>query len=76
MEKIYITDRQAFIEWKLKYTTDAGKFHAISCGEDEPTSYPCILLEYEEYNNRFLNYDTYYDFVYLTDFIHNWDYSK
>ena len=74
MEKNYINDRQAFIEWKRKYTTDAGKFHAISCSETEPLSYPCILLEYDEYDNRYLNYDTHYDFVYLTDFIS--DYGK
>ena len=61
---------------KEKYTTDAGKFHAISCSETEPLSYPCILLEYDEYNDRFLNYDTYYDFVYLTDFIEDYAYSK
>ena len=72
MEKNYINDRQAFIEWKRKYTTDAGKFHAISCSETEPLSYPCILLEYDEYDNRYLNYDTHYDFVYLTDFIHDY----
>ena len=71
MEKIYINDRQAFIEWKRKYTTTDGKFHAISCDDDEPMSYPCILLEHEEYNNRYLDYDTYYSFVYLTDFIRN-----
>ena len=72
MEKNYISDRQAFIEWKRKYTTDAGMFHAISCSETEPLSYPCILLEYDEYDYRYLNYDTYYDFVYLTDFIHDY----
>ena len=75
-EKIYITDRQAFIEWKGKYTANNGKFYA-ECGndyEEEPKSYPCILLETEEYNNKWDDYDIYYDFVYLTDFIS--DYGK
>ena len=70
-DKIYITDRQAFIEWKRKYTNSGGKFYA-ECGndyEEEPKSYPCILLETEEYNNKWEDYDIYYDFVYLTDFI-------
>lgn len=71
MEKIYIDDRQAFIEWKRKYTTYNGKFYAISCDDNEPISYPCILLEHEAYNNIHSDYDTYYNFVYLTDFIHN-----
>ncbi len=71
MEKIYINDRQAFIEWKRKHTTYNGKFYAISCNDDEPMSYPCILLEHKEYNNKYLDYDTCYDFVYLTDFIHS-----
>jgi hypothetical protein len=34
-------------------------------------SYPCILLEHEVYNNIHSDYDTYYNFVYLTDFIRN-----
>lgn len=75
-DKIYITDRQAFIEWKRKYTNHSGKFYA-ECGndyEEEPKSYPCILLETEEYNNKWDEYDIYYDFVYLTDFIS--DYGK
>ena len=76
MEKIYINDRQAFIEWKVKYTTDAGKFHAISICEDEPLSYPCVLIEYDDYDSRYCVYDTYYNFVYLTDFIRDWDYLK
>lgn len=76
MEKIYINDRQAFIEWKRKYTTYDGKFYAISYDENEPISYPCVLLEHEVYvyNNIHLDYDTYdtyYNFVYLTDFIRN-----
>ena len=68
-DKIYITDRQAFIEWKRKYTTDNGKFYAECCNEEEPNSYPCILLEIDE-----CDYNIYYDFVYLTDFIS--DYGK
>ena len=75
-EKIYITDRQAFIEWKRKDTTHSGKFYA-ECGNDyakEPKSYPCILLETEDFNNKWQDYDIYYDFVYLTDFIS--DYGK
>lgn len=72
-DKIYINDRQAFIEWKRKYTTDNGKFYAECCNEEEPNSYPCILLEIDEYNynSKFVDYDIYYyyDFVYLTDFI-------
>jgi hypothetical protein len=75
-DKIYITDRQAFIEWKRKYTNSGGEFYA-ECGndyEEEPKSYPCILLETEEYNNKWDDYDTFYDFVYLTDFIS--DYGK
>ena len=27
-DKIYINDRQAFIEWKRKYTNSDGKFYA------------------------------------------------
>ena len=67
-DKIYITDRQAFIEWKRKYTNSDGKFYAECWNEEEPKSYPCILLEIE------CDYDTFYDFVYLTDFIS--DYEK
>ena len=73
-DRIYITDRQAFIEWKRKYTTSTGKFYAECYGEKEPKSYPCILLEIDEYNNKWADYDTFYDFVYLTDFIS--DYGK
>lgn len=73
MDKIHITDRQAFIEWKRKYTS-IGVFYAECCNEMEPESYPCILLEMEDYNNKVGDYDIYYDFVYLTDFIS--DYGK
>ena len=73
-DKIYITDRQAFIEWKRNYTTKDGKFYADCYGEKEPKSYPCILLEIEDFNNKWQDYDIYYDFVYLTDFIS--DYGK
>jgi hypothetical protein len=73
-DKIYIADRQAFIEWKRKYTNTSGVFYAECLNGDEPKSYPCILLEMEDYNNKFGDYDTYYDFVYLTDFII--DYGK
>lgn len=75
-DKIYITDRQAFIEWKRKYTNSGGIFYAesISDNEEEPRSYPCILLELDDYNNKFDDYDIYYDFIYLTDFIS--DYGK
>ena len=75
-DKIYITDRQAFIEWKRKYTTYNGKFYAecYNDSEEEPNSYPCILLELDDYNNKLDDYDIFYDFVYLTDFIS--DYRK
>ena len=68
-DKVYITDKQAFIEWKRKYTTNDGKFHAECQNEEEPKSYPCILLEIDVYNLKWDDYDIYYDFVYLTDFI-------
>jgi hypothetical protein len=70
-DKIYIIDRQAFIEWKRKYTI-GSKFYAECCNEEEPNSYPCILLEMDDYNSKFDDYDIYYDFVYLTDFISNY----
>lgn len=77
-DKIYINDRQAFIEWKKKYTNSGGIFYAECCNEEEPKSYPCILLEIDEYdyNSKLADYDynIYYDFVYLTDFIS--DYGK
>ena len=73
-DKIYITDRQAFIEWKRKYTNHTGKFYAECWDEEEPKSYPCILLEIDDYNNKWADYDIYYVFVYLTDFIS--DYEK
>ncbi len=73
-DKIYIADRQAFIEWKQKYTNHAGKFYAECLNEDKPMSYPCILLEIDDYNSKWDDYDIYYDFVYLSDFIS--DYGK
>ena len=77
-DKIYINDRQAFIEWKRNYTTKDGKFYAECYNEEEPKSYPCILLKLDiyDYNSKFADYDydIYYDFVYLTDFIS--DYGK
>ena len=73
-DKIYITDRQTFIEWKRNYTNRDGKFYAKCCSEKEPNSYPCILLDIEEYDNKWGDYDVFYDFVYLTDFIS--DYGK
>lgn len=73
-DKIYITDRQAFIEWKRKYTDKDGKFYAVCFNENEPKSYPCILFEIEGYINGFDEYSIFYDFVYLTDFIS--DYGK
>lgn len=73
-DKIYITDRQAFIEWKRKYTNSGGMFYANCWDEKEPNSYPCILLEMDDYNSKFDDYDIYYVFVYLTDFIS--DYGK
>ena len=51
-DKIYIADKQAFIEWKRKYTTHTGKFYAECYCEKEPKSYPCILLEIDEYNTK------------------------
>ena len=79
-DKIYIADRQAFIEWKRKYTTDNGKFYAECCNEAEPESYPCVLLEISEYdyNSKLADYDynIYYDFVYLTDFISDYGNCK
>lgn len=73
-DKIYITDRQAFIEWKRKYTNSGGIFYAKCWDEEEPNSYPCIILEMDDYNSKFDDYDIYYVFVYLTDFIS--DYGK
>lgn len=73
-EKIYITDRQAFIEWKRNYTTYDGKFYAKSCGDEEPKSYPCVLLDMEEFICKWDDFERFYDFVYLTDFIS--DYGK
>lgn len=73
-DKIYIADRQAFIEWKGKYTNHAGKFYAECLNEENPMSYPCILLEIDVYNSKWYDYDIYYDFVYLSDFIN--DYGK
>ena len=73
-DKIYIADRQAFIEWKRKYTNSGGIFYANCWDEKEPKSYPCILLEMDDYNSKFDDYDIYYVFVYLTDFIS--DYGK
>ena len=73
MDKIYINSRQDFIEWKRKYTSDIGKFYAECYNEEEPKSYPCILLEIDVYNLKWDDYDTYYDFVYLTDFITNYE---
>lgn len=35
-DKIYIADRQAFIEWKGIYITRGGKFYAKCCSEKEP----------------------------------------
>lgn len=68
-DKIYITDRQSFIEWKRNYTTKDGNFYAECWSEKEPKSYPCILLEMQDYNNKWDEYDIFYEFVYLTDFI-------
>ena len=73
-DKIYITDRQTFIEWKRNYTTKDGEFYAECYDEEEPRSYPCILLEIEYFNKERQGYDIFYDFVYLTDFIS--DYGK
>lgn len=73
-DKIYITDRQAFIEWKRKYINSSGIFYARCLNEEEPKSYPCILLDIDEYNYKWNDYDIFYDFVYLTDFIS--DYGK
>ncbi len=73
-DKIHIADRQAFIEWKRKYTNSGGIFYAECCNEEEPKSYPCILLELDDYNSKWDDYDIFYDFVYLTDFIS--DYGK
>jgi hypothetical protein len=70
MEKIYLNDRQDFIEWKVKHTDYLGNLQAIEYDEKEPLSYPCILIENDEYNES--SYvDKYYGFVYLTDFITN-----
>ena len=73
-DKIHIADRYAFIEWKRKYTNSGGIFYAECCNEEEPKSYPCILLELDDYNSKWDDYDIFYDFVYLTDFIS--DYGK
>lgn len=51
-DKIYIADRQAFIEWKRNYTNKDGKFYAECNNEKELKSYPCILLEIQEYDNK------------------------
>ena len=69
MEKIHITDRQAFIEWKKNYTTKDGKFYAECYNEEEPKSYPCILLKIDDYNynSKLVDYDIFYDFVYFAN---------
>ena len=70
MEKKYLNDRQDFIEWRNKNKDYLGNLQAIEYDEKEPLSYPCILIENDEYNeNSYV--DRYYGFVYLTDFITN-----
>lgn len=70
MEKKYLSDKQDFIEWRNKHQDYLGNLQAIEYDEKEPLSYPCILIENDEYNeNSYV--DKYYGFVYLTDFITN-----
>ena len=52
MEKKYLNDRQDFIEWKVKHTDYLGNLQAIEYDEKEPLSYPCILIENDEYNEN------------------------
>ena len=74
MEKIYISDRQAFIEWRQSHTTPYGD-KPIEYDEKEPKSYPCILIENDEYDENSYS-DKYYGFVYLTDFIKEYDLAR
>ena len=69
MNKIYINDRIDFIKW-LESHTDAYGGKPIEYNEKEPKSYPCILIENDEYDEN-SHTDKYYGFVYLTDFITN-----
>lgn len=72
--KVYIADRQAFIEWKRSHTTQKGKFDAQWFDDEkEPTSYPCVILEIEDCCNRWDEESLFYSFVYLTDFISDYD---
>lgn len=71
--KTYETDKA--VPCECGFHACANPFDVLEYySEKEPKSYPCILLEMDVYNDRFDDYDIYYDFVYLTDFIS--DYGK
>ncbi len=71
-----IKDKQAFNEWKKIYTTDTGHFNAVGCCEDEPLSYPCVLIEFDIEDENYEVCETHYQFVYLTDFIEDYGHLK
>ena len=66
MDKTLLKTREDFIEWRHNHT------NAIEYDEKEPRSYPCILLENDEYDECSYS-DKYYGFVYLTDFVTNYN---
>lgn len=73
MKKIYINDRQDFIEWKTDSTNAYWSYIPSNYDEREPKSYPCIIIE-KDGEDGFGEPATTYGFVYLSDFII--DYAK
>ena len=73
MKKIYINDRQEFIEWKTDSTNSYWCYIPGNYDEKEPKSYPCIIIE-KDGEDGFGEPATIYGFVYLSDFII--DYAK
>ena len=67
MEKILIKNNKDFIDWKKKSSDYLGNLAGRFYDEDSPKSYPCVLVEYWDYDKD--SYcDLYYSFIYLTDF--------
>ncbi len=62
--KVLLNNREDFNNWCENHDS----FNCISCEEDEPKYYPCIVLfRFADYYDLY-NDDLYYEFVYLQDF--------
>ena len=71
MDKTLIQSAKDFQEWKSYCKNVAYDYvYFMAEEEDEPKSYPCVLISHDEQCcEGSYRYDLYYHFVYPSDFV-------